>query len=98
MRFNAIFSALVLLSFVSLVFTSFPNVNKNIAFRIHLSIFGTSYEGERSFSKLELIKTDLQSAMGQGRLSSLALLSIENELMWEMTFEDVICDFANAEL
>jgi hypothetical protein len=34
--------------------TSFPNVN--IAFRISLSIFGTSAEGERSFSKMKLIK------------------------------------------
>ncbi|XP_065642533.1 uncharacterized protein LOC136074156 [Hydra vulgaris] len=34
---------------------SFPNVN--IAFRIYLSILGTNLEGERSFSKLKLIKT-----------------------------------------
>lgn len=74
--------------------TSFPNVN--IAFRIYLSIFGTSCEGERSFSKLKLIKTYLRSTMGQARLSSLALLSIEKDFMREMTFEDVICDFANA--
>jgi hypothetical protein len=33
---------------------SFPNVN--IAFRIYLSIFGISAEGERSFSKMKLIK------------------------------------------
>ena len=73
--------------------TSFPNVH--IAFRIYLSIFGTSSEGERSFSKLKLIKTYLRSTMGQTRLSSLALLSIEKDLMREMTFEDVICEFAN---
>ncbi|XP_065672003.1 zinc finger MYM-type protein 1-like [Hydra vulgaris] len=72
---------------------SFPNVN--IAFRIYLSILGTNSEGERSFSKLKLIKNYLRSTMGQARLSSLALLSIENELMREMTFEDVIVDFAN---
>ena len=75
--------------------TSFPNVN--IAFRIYLSIFGTSSEGERSSSKLKLIKNYLRSTIGQGRLSSLALLSkIENQLMREITFEDLICDFANA--
>ena len=34
--------------------------------------------------------------MGQDRLSSLALLSIENDLMREMTFEEVIGDFAKA--
>src|ERR1043165_4598129 len=49
--------------------TSFPNVN--IAFRIYLSIFGTSSEGERSFSKLKLIKNYLRSTMRQSRLSLL---------------------------
>jgi hypothetical protein len=34
--------------------TRFPNIN--IAFKIYLSIFGTSAEGERSFSKMKLIK------------------------------------------
>jgi hypothetical protein len=37
--------------------TTFPNVN--IAFRIYLSIFGTSAEGERSFSKMKFIKNYL---------------------------------------
>ena len=68
--------------------TSFPNVN--IAFRIYLFIFLTSSEGEHSFSKLKLIKNYLWSTIGQGRLSSLALLSIENQLMREMTFEDLM--------
>jgi hypothetical protein len=59
--------------------TSFPNVN--IAFRIYLSIFGTSAEGEGTFSKMKLIKNYLRSTMGQHRLSSLSLLSIENDVM-----------------
>jgi len=63
---------------------------------MYLSIFGTSCEGESSFSKLKLIKNYLRSTMGQQRLSSLALLSIESDLMREMAFEDVIFDFANA--
>ncbi|XP_065665620.1 uncharacterized protein LOC136087042 [Hydra vulgaris] len=56
---------------------------------------GTNSEGERTFSNLKLIKNYLRSTMGQARLSSLALLSDENEVMLEMTFEDVIVDFAN---
>jgi len=75
-------------------YKSFPNVN--IAFRIYLSVFGTSSEGERSFSKLKLIKNYLRSTTGQTRLSSLATLSIENDLMREMSFEDVICECATA--
>jgi hypothetical protein len=37
---------------IDMLITSFPNVN--LAFRISLSIFGTSGEGERSFSKMKL--------------------------------------------
>lgn len=40
----------------------------------------TSVSAEGSFSKLKLIKTYLKSSMLQGRLSSLAMLSIENQL------------------
>nr|XP_047141431.1 uncharacterized protein LOC124816327 [Hydra vulgaris] len=64
---------------------SFPNVI--IDFRIYLSILrtitvlGRNSEGESFW--IHLLK------------SSLALLSIENEVMREMTFEDVIVDFAN---
>ncbi|XP_022161879.1 uncharacterized protein LOC111027770 [Myzus persicae] len=42
--------------------TSFPNVN--IAFRIYLSIFGTSCEGERSFSILKRVKNWQRSTIG----------------------------------
>ena len=66
--------------------TTFPNVN--------LSIFGTICEGERFFSKQ--FKNYLRLTMGQERLPSVALLSIENDLMREMSFEDVIYDFAHA--
>ena len=58
--------------------TSFPNVN--------LSIFKTRCEGERSFSKLKHIKNYLRLMMGQERLSAVALLSIKNDLMREMSF------------
>ena len=37
----------------------------------------------------------MRSTMRQERLSSLSLLSIENELMRELSFEDVILEFAN---
>jgi hypothetical protein len=73
--------------------TSFPNVN--IAFRIHLSIFGTSAEGERSFSKMKFITNYLRSTMGQQRLSSLSLLSIENDVMRKLPFGGIISEFAH---
>jgi hypothetical protein len=73
--------------------TSFPNVN--IAFRISLSIFGTSAEGEISFSKMKLIKNYLRSTMGQQRLSSLSLLSVENYVMRQLPFDEIISEFAH---
>ena len=41
----------------------------------------TTASVERSFSALRRIKTASRNAMGQGRLSSLSLLSIEKELL-----------------
>jgi hypothetical protein len=72
---------------------SFPNLN--IALRIYLSIFGTSAEGERSFSKMKLMKNYLRSTMGQQRLSSLSPLSIENDVMRQLPFGEIISEFAH---
>lgn len=45
---------------------NFPNVN--IAFRIYLSILGSSAEGECSFLKLNCIKNHLCSTLSQAKL------------------------------
>jgi hypothetical protein len=73
--------------------TSFPNVS--IAFRIYLSVFGTSAEEERSFSKMKLIKNYLRSTMGQQRLLSLSPLSIENDVMRQLSFDEITSEFAH---
>lgn len=52
-----------------------PNVCASL--RIILTLPVTVARGERSFSKLELIKIYLRSTMSQERLSDLAILSIE---------------------
>ena len=52
--------------------------------------------GERSFSKLKLIKAYLRSTMSDERLASLAILSIENEVAKEMDFSQIVEEFANA--
>jgi hypothetical protein len=72
---------------------SFPSVN--IALRIYLSIFGPSADEERSFSKMKLIKNYLRSTMGQQRLSSLSLLSIENYVTRQLPFDEIISEFAH---
>ena len=50
--------------------------------------------GERSFSKLKLIKNNLRSTMGQNRLVSLSLMSIECDIMRSIDFSDIINEFA----
>lgn len=72
---------------------TFPNVE--IALRIFLSMMVTNCSGERSFSKLKLIKNELRSTMLQERLTSLSLMSIECDILNTIDFEDVINDFAH---
>ncbi|XP_047121253.1 uncharacterized protein LOC124804921 [Schistocerca piceifrons] len=71
----------------------YPNIW--ITLRILLTIPVTVASGERSFSKLKLIKTYLRSTMSQTRLTSLASLSIENEVAENLDFANLIRDFAD---
>ena len=72
---------------------SFPNAC--IAFRILLIILVTIASAERSFSKLRLIKSYLRSTMSQEKLSGLAILSIENEILAELECKNLISNFAS---
>ena len=72
---------------------SFPNAC--IAFRILLTIPVTVASAEKSFSKLKLMKSYLRSTMSQERLSGLAILSIENEMLAELECKNLICNFAS---
>ena len=49
----------------------------------------------RSFSKLKSIKSLLRSTMGENRLSALAILSIESDLVESLFFDDIISEFAS---
>ena len=62
---------------------TFPNVN--IMLKIYLCMFVTNCQGERSFSR---------NTMGQTRLTSLALLSMESNILRKLDFQDVINSFA----
>lgn len=70
----------------------YPNVF--VTLRIITTIPVTVASAERSFSKLKLIKTYLRNSMTQDRLSSLALLSIENELISKVDFKEIIEEFS----
>ncbi|XP_042308882.1 zinc finger MYM-type protein 1-like isoform X2 [Sceloporus undulatus] len=62
---------------------------------MYLTVPVTVAKAERSFSKLKLIKNYLQSSMSQHCLSSLALLSIENDRAQRIDFNRVIDIFAS---
>ncbi|XP_021985078.2 zinc finger MYM-type protein 1 [Helianthus annuus] len=71
----------------------FPNAL--IAYRVLLTIPVTVASAERSFSKLKLLKTYLRSSMSQERLNGLAMISIENDILETMDYEDLIESFAS---
>ncbi|KAB0804608.1 hypothetical protein PPYR_01578 [Photinus pyralis] len=69
----------------------FPNMY--IVLRIYLTLAVTNCESERSFSKLSFIKNELRSSMGETRLVSLAICSIEHDVLRSINFEDIIKTF-----
>ena len=48
----------------------------------------------KSWKVSKLIKTNLRSAMGQERLSGLAILSIENDRARKLDFTTIVNEFA----
>jgi hypothetical protein len=72
--------------------SAFPNVN--IALKIYLTLPVSNCTGERSFSHMKRIKNYLRSTMLQERLSALAILNIENELVKKIDFEQLVEAFA----
>ena len=62
----------------------------HIAYRILLTIPVIVASAERSFSKLKLIKSYLRSTMSQERLSELAILLIENKMLEEPEYTNLI--------
>ena len=71
---------------------SFPNVA--IALRMFLVLMVSNCSAERSFSKMKLIKNRLRTSLGNERLSDLALMSIESDILRDINFEYVVNEFA----
>ena len=70
----------------------YPNLN--ILLRMFLTVPVTVASGERSFSKLKIIKNYLRSSMAQDRLSGLALISVEHEIGQSLDYSELIKEFA----
>ena len=66
----------------------FPNTC--ITYKILLTILVIVASAERSFLKLKLIKSYLRSIISQERLSELAILSIENEMLEKLKYKNLI--------
>ena len=66
-----------------------------LCLKLYLTVGVSIASCERSFSKLKLIKSYLRSAMGESRLSALAILSIESDFVEMLSFEDIISEFVS---
>lgn len=87
------FADMIIIDYFSLS-SSYPDVCT--ACMMYLTLPVTVAKAERSFSKLKLIKNYLRSTMAQERLSSLALISIENDVAQQLDFEEIIEQFVNS--
>lgn len=65
-----------------------------VCLRMFASIPVSVATGERTFSKLKIIKNYLRSTCGQERLNSLMILSVEKELAKKVDLDSVIDEFA----
>ena len=68
--------------------------NLSVSLRMFLIAPATKASAERSFSKRRLIKNYLKSIMNQDRLTNLARLSIESDILKQIDFDSVIGSFA----
>ncbi|XP_068241063.1 zinc finger MYM-type protein 1-like [Palaemon carinicauda] len=68
--------------------------NTFVALRILLTFPVTVASGEKSLSKLKLIKTYVRSTMTVERLVGLAMVFIENEIAQKVDLRNLVADFA----
>jgi hypothetical protein len=64
-----------------------------IAYRVLLTIHVTVASAERSFSKLKLLKSYLRSTMIQQRLTDLATIALESELLDKIEYDHIVEEF-----
>ena len=66
-----------------------------LCLKLYLTVAVFIASCERSFSKLQLIKSYLRSTMGESRLSALAILPIESDFVEMLSFEYIISKFVS---
>lgn len=70
----------------------FPSIY--VALRILLTLPVSVASGERSFSKLKIIKNYLRSTLSQDLLSGMATLAIEHQILSTIETDSFLKDFA----
>jgi hypothetical protein len=73
----------------------YPNVF--ILLRIIMTVPVTTASAERSIPRLKLIKTYLRTTMAQGRLTGMAILSIDNDATSALNYSDILGSFSSRE-
>ena len=66
-----------------------------LCFKLYLTVAVSIASCEKSFSKLKFIKSYLRLIMGESRLSTLAILSVESDFVEMLSFEDIISEFVS---
>ena len=72
--------------------------NIEIALKIYLSMMCSNCSGERSFSKLNLIKNHLRSTMKDDGLIARSIINIEAKVLDMIEFGDTLNVFVNKKL
>ena len=72
--------------------------NIETALKIYLSMMCSNCSGERSFSKLNLIKNHLRSTMKDDGLNALSIINIEAKVLDMIEFGDTLNVFVNKKL
>ncbi|KAJ8676859.1 hypothetical protein QAD02_012646 [Eretmocerus hayati] len=71
-------------------------LNTSIRFKTYLVLMTINCTTERSFPRMRKTRDYTRTSMGQTRLSNLICMSTESDLMRNLSFEDVIEDFASS--
>ncbi|CAH2245391.1 zinc finger MYM-type 1-like [Pelobates cultripes] len=71
---------------------TFPNTE--IALKIYLTLMISNSSGERSFSKMKLIKKLQRTTMSQSRLTKLSIMSAESDILRGLDFSNITTTFA----
>jgi len=80
----------------NMVQSTFPNVLT--ALRIYRCLMITNTTGERTFSKLNILKNCHRASVTPEQLNSLAIMATENDVLQNIDFQDILNDFTTTKL